>query len=236
MAVVAMSPDLRFGVVELWSTPRESSEPREPKRAVLLDLRTQRAIGAPIVGAATAAAFSADGSEVALGFSDGSVAILATATGATTRIAAAVARIDPAVERSSATTWSINSLSFHPTRPWLVATDPSFRVRIWQLDGAAPSERPLPPATRASQAAFSADGRTLVLGDDRQLVLYDAVTLHRAAEPAPCDDCFGSSSIAISPDSRYVAIYTYAGINIFELAAPATSTAAAAAAAAAGRF
>lgn len=218
LSVVAMSADLRFGVVALWPTPRESDVSREPRRAVVLDLRAPRAIGAPIVGGVTATAFSADGSKVAIGLHDGSVAILATATGAMTKIAAAVARIDARVERSSAVTWSINSLSFHPTRPWLVATDPSFRVRIWQLDGAAPSERSLPPATRASQAAFSADGRYLVLGDDHQLVVHDAVTLHRAAKPAPCNDCFGSSSIAVSSDSRYVAIYHYGGVSVFELA------------------
>jgi hypothetical protein len=176
-AVEALSPQLRLGVVTI---------PGAQRRAIVLDLPSGRPLGTPLGGTLSAVAFSADGARVALGFADGGLAVVTAATGAATRLT-------PAIDPLGETPWSVHSLSFHPTRPWLVATDRAGRVRLWQLDAAAPSSRALSPAERATLAAFSADGRYLALADDRQLVLLDATTLERAGRPAPCPTCADSS-------------------------------------------
>lgn len=210
ISVEAMSPDLRYGVVTLHG---------EKKRAVVMDLRARRELGDIIEGTLGAVAFSSDSRQVALGFADGSVTVMSTATGAAIRFQDAVSTLKGPL-------WGVASLSFHPTRPWLIATDLASRARLWKLDGPDPISIPLFPAESSLFAAFSADGRTLALADQRQLVLLDAATLLRLAPPAPCPRCVDATSLAISADSSFAAILDRSSaVSLFSITAPAAASA-----------
>lgn len=197
--VMALSPDLRFAVIGIDS------------EVVLLDLQTGSEIGAPIeIYEVKTAAFSADSSTVAIGAENGAIAVVATATGARSMLKA-----------SSAT---VRSLSFHPTRRLLAAADERDHIRIWQLDATDRVPRPMDEQGRI--VSFSPDGRYLALSGG-QLVLLDATTLLRVARPVPCSACSSRTSLVFSPDSRYVASAGTHEATLFELGTRAAAPVAA---------
>jgi hypothetical protein len=157
-------------------------------------------VGPPVdTGHVDTAAFAPDGRTVALGSSSGALYLYQPVTGAITRL--------PRPEGAS-------HLDFHPRLPLLLASSSS-GVHVFRLDDL--DAAPITITGEPGLAAFSPDGRYLAVVSDRELVLFDPVTLARETTPLAIENTFQVSAIAFSPDARQLAIAIDEDLTLVDL-------------------
>ncbi|KAH7919598.1 WD40 repeat-like protein [Leucogyrophana mollusca] len=184
--MLAYSPDGRW----IASAPIASNE-REIR---LWDADTGRPGGEPLKcdGGVFCVAFSSDGSQIAAGFEDGSFQVIDIATG------------DSAVGPIKGHTDFVRSIAYSPGGRLLLTASWDKSIRVWDSKTGVQVGKPmLGHKDAVNWISITADGRRVASGgNDTTVRVWDLATRLQVGDPFDADGRV--SSVAFSPDSRYI--------------------------------